>query len=56
VEKLDDRTVRITFAGGLDAQQAILLELVKSGLGVISYKPASSALEGVYLNLIADSR
>jgi ABC-2 type transport system ATP-binding protein len=56
VERIDDRTVRITFSGGIDVQQGILSELVKSNMGVISYKPTSSALEGVYLNLIADSR
>ena len=56
VERIDDRTVRIQFAGGLVAQQSILTDLVRANLGLLSYKPAASALEEVYLNLIADSR
>jgi ABC-2 type transport system ATP-binding protein len=54
-EKADDRNLRIMFTGGLDVQERILFELTKLNIGVISYKPASSALEDVYLNLIKDT-
>jgi ABC-2 type transport system ATP-binding protein len=55
-ERIDDTNLRIRFTGGVDVQQSILNELVRMNIGVISYKPTSSALEDVYLNLIADSR
>lgn len=54
-EKIDDRNLRIRFSGGTDVQQRILAEMVKMNMGVISYKPASSALEDVYLNLIKET-
>jgi len=54
-EKLDDKNLRIRFNGGPEAQEHILSELVRMEVGVISYRPASSALEGVYLNLIKDT-
>jgi ABC-2 type transport system ATP-binding protein len=56
VERIDDTNLRIRFSGGADVQQNILAELIRMNLGVTSYKPTSSALEDVYLNLIADSR
>jgi len=52
VEKLDDYNLRIVFNGGLDAQGRLLGELVGLGIGVISYRAASSELEEVYLKLI----
>jgi ABC-2 type transport system ATP-binding protein len=54
-ERIDERNLRIRFSGGTDVQQRILAEMVKMNVGVISYKPASSALEDVYLNLIKDT-
>ncbi len=51
-ERMDDRNIRIKFNGGLDAQEKILSGLVQLNIGVISYRPAASALEDVYLNLI----
>jgi ABC-2 type transport system ATP-binding protein len=54
-EKKDDRNLRITCSEGLAVQERILSELVKLNIGVISYKPASSALEESYLNLIKDT-
>ncbi len=51
-EKIDDRNLRIRFTGGLDTQELILSDLVKMKIGMISYRPAASALEDVYLNLI----
>ena len=51
-ERLDDRNLRIKYNGGLDVQARILSDLVKLDAGMVSYRPAASALEGVYLNLI----
>jgi ABC-2 type transport system ATP-binding protein len=55
VEKRDDTNLQIKFAGGLAAQESILVSMVQMKLGVISYKPAASALEDVYLSLIRDT-
>ena len=54
-EQIDDRNLRIRFSGGLDTQGQILSRLVNLNIGVISYKPASSELEEVYLNLIKET-
>lgn len=54
-EKSDGTTFRIRFAGGLDAQERILADLMKMNIGLISYKPASSALEEAYIGLIKDT-
>lgn len=55
VQKFDDKNLRIAFTGGLDSQERILSELVRLNMGVVSYKPAASALEDVYLNLIKET-
>ncbi len=55
VEKSDGNTFRIKFDGGLDTQEKLLADLVKMKIGIVSYKPASSALEGAYLSLIKDT-
>lgn len=54
-EKKGDRNLKVTFNGGLDAQERILSDLVRLQIGVISYKPASSELEDAYLKLIKDT-
>jgi len=54
-QKMDDRNLRIVFKGGLDAQELLLTELTKMGIGVLSFRPAASALEDVYLNLIKET-
>ena len=54
-EKSDGNTFRIKFDGGLDTQEKLLADLVKMKIGIVSYKPASSALEGAYLSLIKDT-
>jgi ABC-2 type transport system ATP-binding protein len=54
-EKSDGTTFRISFTGGLDAQERILNDLVKMKIGAVSYRPASSALEEAYLNLVKDT-
>ena len=51
-EKSDGTTFRIKFTGGLDAQERILGDLVKMKIGIVSYRPASSALEEAYLSLV----
>jgi ABC-2 type transport system ATP-binding protein len=54
-QRLDDRRIRIHSDGGLDVQERILSSLVGMGIGVVSFQPASSALEESYLNLIKDT-
>ena len=54
-EKKDDKNLRIKYSGGLDIQENVLSELVRLNIGVVSYKPATSALEESYLNLIKDT-
>lgn len=54
-QRLDDRRIRIHCNGGLEAQEKILADLVRVGVGVVSFQPASSALEESYLNLIKDT-
>jgi ABC-2 type transport system ATP-binding protein len=54
-EQKDDRNLAIRFSGGLDVQERILSDLVRMNIGIISYRPASSELEGVYLKLIKDT-
>jgi len=54
-EKKNDKEVQIRFKGGADIQESILANLVRMNIGVISYKPAASALEDVYLKLIKDT-
>jgi ABC-2 type transport system ATP-binding protein len=51
----DDRTLTIRYSGGLEVQERILSDLVRLNIGVISYRPASSELEDVYLKLIKDT-
>ena len=51
-EKVDDKNLKITFGGGLDAQERLLNEFVRLNIGVVSYKVASSELEEAYLKLI----
>ncbi len=54
-EQVDNWNLRIKFSGGLEVQERILSDLVKLNIGVISYRPASSELEDVYLKLIKDT-
>jgi len=52
VDRIDDRNLRIKFAGGSDIRERILSDLVRLDIGVVSYKPTASALEDTYLKLI----
>jgi len=51
-DRIDDKTFRITYSGDVSIQERILADLVSMKIGVITYKPASSELEDVYLKLI----
>ncbi|MDA4134171.1 MAG: ABC transporter ATP-binding protein [Thaumarchaeota archaeon] len=51
-DRIDEKNFRVKFSGGLDVQQRILSDLVRMNIGVVTYKPAGSALEDTYLNLI----
>jgi ABC-2 type transport system ATP-binding protein len=54
-EKLDDKNIKVTFNGGVDVQERLLSDIVKLNIGVVSYKPAASELEEVYLKLITST-
>jgi ABC-2 type transport system ATP-binding protein len=54
-EITDDKSLRIKYTGSLDVQANILSELIKQNIPVLSYRPAASALEDVYLNLIKET-
>jgi ABC-2 type transport system ATP-binding protein len=56
VEKIDAFNLSVAFNGGLDVQERLLGELVRMGIGVVSYRAASSELEEVYLKLIKDTK
>jgi ABC-2 type transport system ATP-binding protein len=55
VRQKDARTLSVRFSGGLDVQESLLTNLVRLNIGVVSYRPASSELEDVYLKLIKDT-
>ncbi|HPC27648.1 MAG TPA: hypothetical protein PKX17_02875, partial [Candidatus Methanomethylicus sp.] len=55
VELSDGSTFRVRFEGGLAAQERILGDLARMNIGMISYRPASSALEEAYLSLVKDT-
>ena len=55
VEKIDQKTFRIQFSGSLETQEKLLADLVEMKIGIISFKPASSALEGAYMSLIKNT-
>jgi ABC-2 type transport system ATP-binding protein len=54
-ERLDDKRLKIRCGGGLDVQEKVLAGLVGLNIGVVSFRPESTALEEVYLNLIKDT-
>ena len=55
VDRVDSRKVRIHFSGGIQNQERLLLDLATMKVGMISFRPAASALEDTYLNLIKDT-
>ena len=54
-ERRDDKNFVLTCSEGLDVQERVLSDLVRMNIGVVSYRPAASALEQTYLNLIKDT-
>ena len=55
VERIDSRKVRIHFSGGIQNQERLLQDLAMMKIGMVSFRPSSSALEDTYLNLIKDT-
>ena len=55
VEMLDSRKVRIHLSGGIQNQERLLQDLATMKIGMISFRPSSSALEDTYLRLIKDT-
>jgi ABC-2 type transport system ATP-binding protein len=55
VEMLDSRKVRIHLSGGTQNQERLLQDLATMKIGMISFRPSSSALEDTYLRLIKDT-
>ncbi len=56
INQTSDRHVIVSFQGE-DAERAELLDKVRElGIKVLSYKPTASALEGMYLKLITESK
>jgi ABC-2 type transport system ATP-binding protein len=51
-EKLEMKSLRIKFSGGLESQERLLSGLVALKIGLVSFHPSSSALEDTYLNMI----
>ncbi len=54
-EKVNSRNVRIKFSGTSEDQARLLSDLAAMKIGMISFRPSSSALEDSYLNLIKDT-
>src|SRR6266849_5750374 len=55
IERPDPRRIRIHFAGGIQNQERLLLDLASMKIGMISFHPSASALEETYLKLIKDT-
>jgi ABC-2 type transport system ATP-binding protein len=55
VEGMDPMHARIRFSGGFANQERILVQLVTLNIGLISFRPSSSALEDTYLRLVKDT-
>lgn len=55
LEQIDSRNIRVKLESGVENQERLQEELVLMKIGMISFKPSSSALEDTYLNLIRDT-
>jgi len=55
VEKIDAMNLRLSISGGGKVQEELLSALAAMQLGMISFKPSSSALENTYLNMIKET-
>ncbi|MFZ7138916.1 MAG: ABC transporter ATP-binding protein [archaeon] len=56
VDEKDGTTMRVYFAGGVDVQEQILADIFKLKIRLISFKPASSALEEAYMKLVTGGK
>ncbi|MDV3293294.1 MAG: ABC transporter ATP-binding protein [Nitrososphaerales archaeon] len=54
-ERVDSRALKIRFAGGPNVHERILADLVRMNIGVVSFRPAATQLEDVYLSLIKET-
>ncbi len=54
-EKINSRNIRIKFSGTSEDQARLLSDLAALKIGMISFRPSSSALEDTYLSLIKDT-
>ena len=55
LEQRDPATIRIIIEGGVETQERLQSELVMMKIGMISFRPSTSVLEEVYLNLIKET-
>ncbi len=55
VEKIDSRSVKIKYTGGLKSQEYILATLAGMQIGLVGFKSSSTRLEDTYLNLIKET-
>jgi ABC-2 type transport system ATP-binding protein len=55
LEQTDSMTMRITIDDEIENQERLQSELAMMKIGMISFRPLSSPLENVYLNLIKDT-
>jgi ABC-2 type transport system ATP-binding protein len=55
VDKMDSRNLRLTYRPGMDNQERLLADLAAMRIGLLSFRPPTSALEDSYLNLIKDT-
>ncbi len=55
VKRVDGRTFTVRTSGGIKEQEALLSRLVKMKIGVIGFKPSSSALEETYLSVFKET-
>jgi ABC-2 type transport system ATP-binding protein len=55
VDRIDSKNLRLTIKAGIEVQEQVLSDLAALRLGLVSFRPSSSALESTYLNLIKDT-
>ncbi|MDG7044852.1 MAG: ABC transporter ATP-binding protein [Nitrososphaerota archaeon] len=53
--KIDETNLRVEISGDIKAREGLLYELASMKIGVISFKPSTSALESSYLNMIKET-
>lgn len=53
--KIDEKNIHVEISGDIKAREELLYELASMKIGMISFKPSSSALESSYLNMIKEA-